>query len=187
ETLVMEVLDGVKGMPTPKVLDLCTGSGCVAVAVAKNAKTSHVTATDISSAAIEIARENVALHRVANQVDVIESDLFASIPHGSKYDVIASNPPYIPSAEIDQLDAEVARHEPRIALDGGTDGLTILKRIIDEAPAFAASNGLLLLEFTSEQADSLKAIVANHGAYDEIEVRKDLAHRPRVLKARFQG
>ena len=187
ETLVMEVLDGVKGIPAPKVLDLCTGSGCIAVAVAKNAKTSLVTAADISSAAIEIARENVARHHVASQVDVIESDLFAGISRGSKYDVIASNPPYIPSAEIDQLDAEVARHEPRLALDGGADGLTILRRIIDEAPAFAASKALLLLEFTPEQADSLKAIVENHGAYDEIEVRKDLAHRPRVLKARFRG
>ena len=175
------------GIPAPKVLDLCTGSGCIAVAVAKNAKTSLVTAADISSAAIEIARENVARHHVASQVDVIESDLFAGISRGSKYDVIASNPPYIPSAEIDQLDAEVARHEPRLALDGGADGLTILRRIIDEAPAFAASKALLLLEFTPEQADSLKAIVENHGAYDEIEVRKDLAHRPRVLKARFRG
>ncbi len=187
ETLVMEVLDGVKGISAPKVLDLCTGSGCVAIAVAKNAKSAHITATDISAAAIEIARENVARHNVASQVDIIESDLYAGITPGMKYDVIASNPPYIPSAEIDQLDAEVARHEPRLALDGGADGLTILKRIIDAAPAFAASNALLLLEFTPEQADVLNAIVSNHGGYDEIVIRKDLAHRPRVLKARFRG
>ncbi len=187
ETLVMEVLDGVKGIPTPKVLDLCTGSGCIAVAVAKNAKTSLVTATDISSAAIEIARENVARHHVTSQVDVIESDLFAGIPGDSKYDVIASNPPYIPSAEISQLDAEVSRHEPRLALDGGADGLTILKQIIDQAPGYAVPNGLLLLEFTPEQAEALLAIVAHHGGYEEIVIRKDLAHRPRVLKARFRG
>ena len=187
ETLVMEVLDGIKGITTPKVLDLCTGSGCIAIAVAKNAKTAMVTATDISPAAMEIARENVDRHHVSSQVNLIESDLFAGIPLESKYDVIASNPPYIPSAEIDQLDAEVARHEPRLALDGGADGLTILKRIIDAAPAFAASNALLLLEFTPEQAESLRAIVTNHGGYDEIVIRKDLAHRPRVLKARFRG
>ncbi len=187
ETLVMEVLDGVKGIPTPRVLDLCTGSGCVAIAVAKNAKTAVVTATDISASAIEIARENVARHQVASQVDVIESDLFAGILRGSKYDMIASNPPYIPSAEIDQLDPEVSRHEPRLALDGGADGLTILKQIIDQAPEFAAPNGLLLLEFTPEQAESLKAIVTDHGGYDEIAIRKDLANRPRVLKARFRA
>ena len=187
ETLVMEVLDGIKGIPAPRVLDLCTGSGCVAIAVAKNAKTALVTATDISTAAIEIARENVARHNVASQVDLIESDLFAGIPSGFKYDVIASNPPYIPSAEIDQLDAEVSCHEPRLALDGGADGLTILKQIIDLAPEFASPNGLLLLEFTPEQAESLKAIVSDHGGYDEIVIRKDLAHRPRVLKARFRA
>ena len=187
ETLVMEVLDSVKGMPNPKVLDLCTGSGCVAIAVAKNAKAAHVMATDISPAAIEIARENVARHNIGSQVDVIESDLFAGITPGTTYDVIASNPPYIPSAEIDELDAEVAKHEPRLALDGGADGLTILKRIIDAAPAFAASNALLLLEFTPEQADSLNTIVTEHGGYHEIVIRKDLAHRPRVLKARFRG
>ena len=187
ETLVMEVLDAVKGKLAPKVLDLCTGSGCIAIAVVKNAKTAHVAATDISPAAIEIARENVARHNVGSQVDVIESDLFAGIQPGSKYDVIVSNPPYIPSAEMDLLDAEVARHEPRLALDGGADGLAILKRIIEAAPAFAASNALLLLEFTPEQAELLKAIVTNHSGYEEIEIRKDLAHRPRVLKARFRG
>jgi release factor glutamine methyltransferase len=187
ETLVIEVLDGVKGLPAPKVLDLCTGSGCVAIAVAKNAKTAHVTATDISTAALEIARENVTRHQVASQVDLIESDLFKGIPTGSKYDVIASNPPYIPSDEIDQLDVEVSRHEPRLALDGGADGLTVLKQIIDQAPEFAAPHGLLLLEFTPEQAESLRAVVSDHGGYDEIVIRKDLAHRPRVLKARFRG
>jgi release factor glutamine methyltransferase len=185
ETLVIEVLDGIKGKPAPKVLDLCTGSGCIAVSVAKNAKSSSVTATDISPAAIDIARENVARHHVGNQVTVIESDLFAGIEPGLKFDVIASNPPYIPSAEIELLDAEVARHEPRLALDGGADGLAILKRIIDAAPAFAAPHGLLLLEFTPEQSEQLKTIVSDHGGYDEIVIRKDLAHRPRVLNARF--
>lgn len=187
ESLVMEVLDGIKGIPAPKVLDLCTGSGCIAIAVAKNSKTALVTATDISTAAMEIARENVARHNVASQVDLIESDLFAGIPCGLKYDVIASNPPYIPSAEIDQLDAEVSRHEPRLALDGGSDGLTVLKKIIHQAPEFAAPRGLLLLEFTPEQAESLQAIVSEHGDYDEIVIRKDLAHRPRILKARFRA
>jgi release factor glutamine methyltransferase len=186
ETLVMEVLDGIKGIATPNVLDLCTGSGCVAIAVAKNAKTARLTATDISPAAIEIARENVARHDVGDRVNLIESDLFAGITPGSKFAVIASNPPYIPSAEIDQLDADVSQHEPRLALDGGTDGLSFLRRIINEAPQFAADNGLLLLEFTPEQAESLKSILVDQGGYDDIVIRKDLAHRPRVLMARFR-
>ena len=91
------------------------------------------------------------------------------------------------SAEIDLLDAEVARHEPRLALDGGPDGLDVLREIINQAPGFSVENAILLLEFTPEQADALKAIVEAQGSYAEVEVRKDLAHRPRVLKARFRG
>ena len=186
ETLVMEVLDAIKGMAAPHVLDLCTGSGCVAVAIAKNAKSARVTATEISPAAIPIALENIARHAVADRVEVLESDLFNAIKPGSKFNVIASNPPYIPSAEIDQLDAEVSQHEPRLALDGGPDGLALLRRIIHEAPKFAADDAILLLEFTPEQSDQLTAILTEHGGYEEIVIRKDLAHRPRVLKARFR-
>ena len=186
ETLVMEVLDGVKGLNAPKILDLCTGSGCVAIAIAKNCKSAQIIATDISASAIAIAQENTAKHQVSDRVELLESDLFASIAPGSKFDVIAGNPPYIPSDEIDQLDADVSKHEPRLALDGGPDGLSVLRRIIDDAPRFAAPNALLLLEFTPEQAESLESLLANHPAYDEVSIRKDLGHRPRVLKAHFR-
>ena len=187
ETLVMEVLDGVKGLTSPKVLDLCTGSGCVAIAVANNCKTALVTATDISPSAVAIARENMVQNQVADRVEAFESDLFATIPAGSRFDVIAGNPPYIPSAEIDQLDAEISQHEPRLALDGGSDGLSVLKRIIDAAPDFAASKGLLLLEFTPEQAEELESLAVQHGGYEKISIRKDFGHRPRVLRARFRA
>jgi release factor glutamine methyltransferase len=187
ETLVMNVLDRIKGLAAPQVLDLCTGSGCVAVAVAKNAKAAKVTATDISPAAIAIAHENVARHDLADRVEILESDLFTKIPQGATFDVIAGNPPYIPTAEIDLLEAEVSQHEPRLALDGGADGLSLLRRIIQSAPQYAAPQGMLLLEFTPEQADSLKTMLIEHGGYDEITICKDLAHRPRVLRARFRS
>lgn len=187
ETLVMEILDGVKGTMSPKILDLCTGSGCVAIAVARNCKSAKVCATDISPAAVAIAHENALHHQVLDRVQLIESDLFSAIPAGRTFDVIASNPPYIPSAEIDQLEPEVAKHEPRLALDGGPDGLTILRKIIDAAPGYAAANALLLLEFTPEQASALEAMVAAHDAYSEVSIRKDLAQRPRILKARIRG
>ncbi len=187
ETLVMEILDGVKGLSAPKVLDLCTGSGCVAISVAKNNKATQLTAVDLSAEAIAIAHENADRHHVTDRVEIRESDLFAAIPVGSKFDVIAGNPPYIPSAEIEQLDAEVSQHEPRMALDGGADGLTVIRRIIDAAPTFAVPNGLLLLEFTPEQAGTLETLLTDHGGYDEISIRKDLAHRPRVLRARFRS
>ncbi|WP_440591823.1 peptide chain release factor N(5)-glutamine methyltransferase [Schlesneria sp.] len=186
ETLVLEVLDLAKSIESPRVLDLCTGSGCVAIAVAKNAKTSRLTAADISDKAIAIARENAARHKVDDRMEFVESDLFQGLPLDSKFDIIASNPPYIPSAEIDQLDAEVAKHEPRLALDGGADGLDVLRKIIEAAPRFAKENAHLLLEFTPEQADALTEIVAAHGGYDDILIRKDLALRPRILRARFR-
>lgn len=186
ESLVMEILDGIKGQESPQILDLCTGSGCVAVAVAKNNKSAMVTATDISPAAIAIAGNNAERHQVSDRIEFLESDLFAAISPQTKFDVIASNPPYIPSAEIDQLDPEVSKHEPRLALDGGADGLDILRRIIEAAPAFAKPDALLLMEFTPEQADALKAIAMQHPAYSDVAIQKDLGHRPRVLKARIR-
>lgn len=185
ETLVIEILDQAKGLPAPKILDLCTGSGCVAVSVAKNCKAAMLTATDIHAAAIAIATENAAKHDVADRVSVLESDLFAAIPPAEKFNIIASNPPYIPSVEIEQLDAEVARHEPRLALDGGPDGLTIVRRIINDAPRFAAPGALLLLEFSPEQAAAVEQLLIAHGGYQEVFIRKDLGHRPRVARARF--
>ena len=118
--------------------------------------------------------------------NVVESDLFAAIPPDSKFDVIAGNPPYIPSAEIDQLDAEVSKHEPRLALDGGADGLSVLRRVIDAAPDFAAPRALLLLEFTPEQASELEALVGNHGGLRrDFDSERPGTSPPRALRARF--
>ena len=187
ETLVMAILDGVKGKPSPSVLDLCTGSGCVAVAVAKNGPTAQITATDISPAAIEIARENVARHSLSDRVTVIESDLFAKIVPGSTFDVIAGNPPYVPSGEIAKLDASVAHHEPHLALDGGADGLSVLRKIMHAAPQFAAPNAHFFMEFSPEQADAVTSMFVEHGGYSDVTIQKDLAHRPRILKARLRA
>jgi release factor glutamine methyltransferase len=187
ETLVLEILDETKSRSSTKMLDLCTGSGCVAVSVAKNSPSVNVTATDISPAAIAIARENAERHHVSDRVELLESDLFSAIPAGTKFDVIASNPPYVAAAEIETLDKEVAVHEPRLALDGGADGMDILKKIITAAPEFSVPGGLLLLEFASEQAEALVKFAEAHGAYEKISVREDLGKRPRVLKARFRG
>jgi release factor glutamine methyltransferase len=183
----METLEAVKGQTSASILDLCAGSGCVAIAAAKNCKTARVTGTDISAAAIEIARENALRHQVADRVEFRESDLFAAISDNARFDVIASNPPYIPSSEIGRLDADVALHEPRIALDGGEDGLAVLRRIIAAAPGFAAQNAMLLLEFSPEQASSLQSLLSEDRRYDDISFRKDLGHRPRVIKARIHA
>ena len=200
ETLVIEIIEGVKtlaatGVSTGanprmvRVLDLCTGSGCVAVAVAKNCLASkydiEVVATDISPASLTIARENAAAHKLDDHIGFLEGDLFAALAPDAKFDIIAGNPPYIPTAEIDTLDAEVARHEPRLALDGGTSGLAVFDRLIAAAPQHATPGAIFLMEMSPEQTETLQQRLLAHGGYTDISVRKDLAGRPRVLKARI--
>lgn len=202
ETLVIEIIEGVKtlvaartssGQPAgiARVLDLCTGSGCVAVAVAKNCQMTklnvNVVATDISPAALSIARENAAANKIDDRIEFFEGDLFAPLVSTAKFDIIAGNPPYIPSAEIDTLDAEVAKHEPRLALDGGPTGLSVFERLIAAAPDHAAPGALFLMEMSPEQAEPLQQMLTAHGGYSDVTVRKDLAGRPRIIKARITG
>lgn len=198
ETLVIEIIDSIKqraaaraeqGDDSPiRVLDLCTGSGCVAVSVAKRCQAAklnlQITATDISPAALKIAAENAAKHDVENLITFVEGDLFGAVAPGSRFEIIASNPPYIPSAEIDTLDAEVAKHEPRLALDGGAGGFDVIDRLIAAAPPFAAENGLFLMELSPEQADNATQKLAASGRYGDIAVCKDLAGRARVIRCR---
>lgn len=199
ETLVIEILEGVKqlaarraesGDATPiQILDLCTGSGCVAISVAKRSQMSklnvHVTATDLSAAALAIAAENAVKHGVQDVITFAEGDLFASLSPDSRFDIIASNPPYIPTAEIATLDAEVAKHEPLLALDGGVSGFVVMDRLIEGAPSYAAPNALFLMELSPEQADTATEKLTAAGRYSDVTVCRDLAARPRVMKARI--
>ena len=202
ETLVIEIIEGVKALVAARtssgqtagavrVLDLCTGSGCVAIAVAKNCQMTklnvNVVATDISPAALSIARENAAANKIDDRIEFFEGDLFAPLVSTAKFDIIAGNPPYISSAEIDTLDAEVAKHEPRLALDGGPTGLSVFERLIGAASQHAAPGALFLMEMSPEQAEPLQQMLTAHGGYTDVTVRKDLAGRPRIIKARITG
>ncbi|HET6423733.1 MAG TPA: peptide chain release factor N(5)-glutamine methyltransferase, partial [Planctomycetaceae bacterium] len=183
ETLVMEALGVVKPLPESNVLDLCTGSGCVAIAIAKNAPTARLTATDISPGAIAIATENATRHQVSQRVAFFTGDLFAALPEDSVFDVIVSNPPYIPSAEIATLDADVQQYEPRLALDGGNDGLDVIRRIFTDAKSRLKPGGWLMFEFTPEQAAAVLALAQSSG-YSDATIVKDTAQQPRFLRAR---
>jgi release factor glutamine methyltransferase len=200
ETLVMEVIAGIQALSQAKaadgesvrplrVLDVCTGSGCVAIAVAKNCRMAkqdiEIVATDISSAALDIARANAAQHQVEERIEFLAGDLFAALAPDALFDIIAGNPPYIPTAEIDTLDAEVAKHEPRLALDGGPSGFELFDRILAAAPQHASPGALLLMECSPEQAEPLQQRLLAHGGYNGVTVRKDLAGRPRVVRATF--
>ena len=165
-------------------LDLGTGTGCIAIAIAVNAKQADVHATDISPEALALAKENAAKNSVANRIKFHQGDGFAVLPTDSKFDLIASNPPYITSAEISSLQPEVRDFDPKLALDGGVDGLDFYRRIALEARFFLRLHGKLMLEFGDGQAEALKKIFSNENWIVE-EIIADYSSRPRILIARL--
>jgi release factor glutamine methyltransferase len=184
ETLVMAALDAAKPLAEPKILDLCTGSGCVAIAVAKNCPPARVTATDVSAAAIQVATENAAKLQVAGRVHFAVGDLFAAVGPDDRFDIIAANPPYVTTSELESLAQDIRKYEPRSALDGGPDGLDVVRRIIGEAPSHLASGGQIFIEISSEQAAAVQALFAGNSHYADVRALKDLAGRLRVIAAR---
>lgn len=177
ETLVEEALKVCKsGM---QVLDLCTGSGCIIISLMKNAPGMTGTASDMSKQALLVAKENGKNHEV--DVEWIRSDLFDNIT--GKYDLIVSNPPYIPTAEISRLMPEVRDFEPFDALDGREDGLYFYREIIEQSQDYLNSEGYLFMEIGFDQGEAVSALMRENG-FTDVEVVKDLAHLDRVVKGK---
>lgn len=183
ETLVMETVDEAQKLDSPAILDLCTGSGCVAIAVATHCPKSSFLATDISPAALAIAQKNAETNGQSGKIQFLQSDIFDGLSDGRLFDIIVSNPPYIPDSEIERLEADVRQHEPRLALSGGSDGLVYYRRIIQEAVSYLKESGTLLLEFSPEQESSLVQLLEESKNYPGIRVKADLAGRSRVVIA----
>jgi release factor glutamine methyltransferase len=181
ETLVLEALRLLKPLDAPRVLDLGTGSGCIAVSLAKQHKAARVTAVDISPAALAVAAGNAAKHGVADRIGFLEGDLFAPVA-GQTFDVIVSNPPYIAHAEFPTLDPGVRDYEPRPALDGGPDGLDVYRRLAAAAAGFLAPGGTILVEVGATQAPAVRELLA--AKLEPGPTFKDAAGRPRVVTAR---
>ena len=160
-----------------RILDLCTGSGAIAVSLAKEYPAAQVVATEISAAAAAIARRNAERNAVADRVDVRTGDLFAPVA-GQVFELIVSNPPYVASAVIPTLSVEV-RREPVLALDGGRDGLVFYDRICGAARAHLAPGGVLLVEHGYDQAEAVRARFAAAG-FTGIALVHDLGKNPRV-------
>jgi release factor glutamine methyltransferase len=181
ELLVEAALEALPEEGT--ALDLCTGTGCVAIALALARPRAAVTAVDLSVEALALARENAA--RLAAPVTLLEGDLFAPVPAGARFDAVTANPPYVPAGELPGLAREL-RREPRLALDGGPDGLAVLRRLVRDAPPFLRPGGTLLLEMHESHADPLPALCREAG-FARAEVRRDLAGLPRLVVARAMG
>ena len=184
ETLVLELLELSKPITAPRILDVGTGSGCIAVTAAVNRPDAHLTATDISTAALEVARTNATRHDAIKRVTLLYGDLFAPLNRDQPFDVIASNPPYIADGEWDTLDADVRQHEPRGALTAGKDGLDVIRRLITEAADYLVPGGHLLLEIDISQAEAVEALLNAETAFDDVRLINDLTGRPRVAHGR---
>ena len=185
ELLVMEALEALKAAEVSgRVLDIGTGSGCIAIAIAHRAPTAAVTAVDISESALVVARRNAERHNVADRVSFLQGDLFAPLGAGEEFDVIVSNPPYVSTDDQTGLEQDVVRHEPHGALFAGRDGLDVIRRIIDTAPQHLRAGGSLFLEFSPEQADSIVALLHASGQFEGINILRDTSHQQRAVLAK---
>lgn len=160
-------------------LDLCTGSGCVAIAFARARPTWSVTASDISPGALEVARGNAHRTGAIRNLRLVGGSLFEPVA-GQRFELITANPPYIPTAELAELPADVRDFEPRLALDGGTDGLDLLRSIVEQAPRFLTPGGVLALEMAADQGPALRQLFEQAG-YASVELARDLAGHDRVV------
>lgn len=171
-------------IPEFQILDLCTGSGALAIAIAKLSAGVSVSASDLSSEALRVARRNAAAAELIRPIRFFEGDLFAALPAESKFDMIVSNPPYIASSVVETLDVHVRDYEPRMALDGGLEGMDFVKRILAEAPFHLHPNGVLLMEIGYDQgARALALATAEKSPFAKAQVLKDLGGNDRVLVA----
>lgn len=182
ETLVELVLEEQQNREAA-VLDLCTGTGCIAISLAVKGGYHKVAAADISEEALKVARRNVEMHGCGEQIRLYQGDLFHALEPGMRFDIITSNPPYIPTAVIRTLEPEVRDYEPMLALDGTEDGLLYYRRIASEAGQYLAEGGSIYLEIGHDQGDAVRALLEAEG-YREIRVCKDLAANDRVVCAR---
>jgi release factor glutamine methyltransferase len=166
-----------------RALDLCTGSGCVAIAFFSHRRTWQVTGTDVSPEAIELARENAMRLGAIWGIRFVSGDLFSAIGDRERFELVTANPPYVPSLELAQLERGIRDHEPRLALDGGADGLSLVRTIVGAARARLVPGGVLALEVGAGQADEVARSLEQAG-YVEIERRRDYGGHERVVSGR---
>lgn len=187
ETLVEVALErtGARYM-FGNALDLCTGSGCVAIAFAKRRPTWRVTACDLSAPALELASENALRLGTIFGMHFLSGDLFEPVPAQERFELVTANPPYVPEADVEKLDPGIRDFEPRLALTGGPDGLSILRRIVSEATTRLAEGGVLAVEVQFDQSGRVAELFEAAG-FAQIAKAKDLGGHERVVSGVLQG
>jgi len=172
------------------VCDLCTGCGCIAVAIAKNLADADIIATDISDAALSIAAKNIEKHQLKNRITPLCGDLFDPLlPQmtDNKFDLLVCNPPYVSAPEFEKLDKNVKDYEPRIALFAGADGLDIYRRIIEKADDFLKPDAALMLEIGYSQGQAVKELLEQADCFAKVTIEKDFHNNDRIAIAKKQG
>ena len=177
EIMIDSIIKENKNRSNLKVLDLCSGSGCIGLAIAKHLS-AKVTLVDVSPEALAVAKKNSQLNNI--DVEIIKSNLFENIKE--KFDIIITNPPYIPSADCLKLEKEVKDYDPLLALDGGFDGLDIIRKIIKIAPDYLKKDGLIYMEYGIGQSEDIRVLFEPY--YDNIEIVKDYSGIDRYIKGR---
>ncbi len=175
------------GFESPRILDLCTGSGCIAAALAHRLKTAQVVATDLSPAALAVAKGNLERLKLLDRVELLQGDLFRAlrdVVDRSPFHIITANPPYIATSQIETLDRNVRDYEPRMALDGGLDGLTIVREILAGAAERLLPGGQLYVEVAFDQGDAVRAIAEKQAGLADVKVLRDDAGHERILAAK---
>jgi len=167
-----------------RAIDACTGSGCVAIAFAKERPTWHITGSDISPDALDVARSNAFRLGTIWNLDFKVSDLLLAIDVGDGFDLITANPPYVPDAEVLTLSPDVKNHEPRGALSGGPDGLSLIRRLVKAAPRVLAPGGVLALEVGAGQAERVAKGLSAYG-FSEVQLERDYGGIERVVSGRL--
>jgi len=172
--------------PNPYVCDLCTGCGCVAIAIARNFANCRIVATDISDVALAVAERNISGHGLGGRIQLLQGDLFEPIIPGlgpAKFDLIVCNPPYVSEPEFEKLDRNVRDFEPKIALTAGHDGLDVIKRIIATAGEFLKPAAALMLEIGNEQGPAVRTLLEDTGRFATVNIEKDYNNLDRLAVA----
>ncbi|MBN2138036.1 MAG: peptide chain release factor N(5)-glutamine methyltransferase [Sedimentisphaerales bacterium] len=186
DTLQQGRISETAGDNVQLVCDLCTGSGCIAAAIAANFANAKIIATDISDPALKIAAANIKKHNLEKRITLLHGDLFDPIIQQldtAQFDLVVSNPPYVSASEFAALDKNVKDYEPRIALFAGDDGLDIYRRIIEKIDLFLKPDGAMMLEIGYAQGHALTQLIEQTGVFTDIKIEKDINNNDRILTA----